>query len=258
MWDKSKKLMIVNRVVYLIGAGATQAEIDHKGGERVNLLMADHSILGNGLSSRVVSKATKYANLPGISTTEPNLDVEKLISLLDETGLTSHQEAASQLRKLYFQEIIDVLSYKGVLDEPELSLLLLQMHNDKLLKDSVEMLLGIINLNHDPLYQIAFEQVCSGVNLGFEFQSATFTNRRGVPPLLKPHGSFNWKRGLPIRTIMLAPDDTPSEDVLWIPPTILKESKEYPFNKIAAQALELLTNCDVLRIVGCRLSQNDW
>jgi len=48
-------------------------------------------------------------------------------------------------------------------------------------------------------------------------------------------------------------------DTLWIPPTILKESKSYPYNKLAALAYELLArHCDLLRIVGTSLTQNDW
>ena len=46
---------------------------------------------------------------------------------------------------------------------------------------------------------------------------------------------------------------------MWIPPTTLKESKHYPFNKLAALAYELLAErCDVLRVVGASLTQNDW
>ncbi|MGH2510271.1 MAG: hypothetical protein ACRDHZ_23085 [Ktedonobacteraceae bacterium] len=43
------------------------------------------------------------------------------------------------------------------------------------------------------------------------------------------------------------------------PPTILKDSKSYPFNKLAGLAYELLVKrCDVLRVVGSSLRQNDW
>jgi hypothetical protein len=46
---------------------------------------------------------------------------------------------------------------------------------------------------------------------------------------------------------------------VWIPPTILKEAKNYPFNKLAGLAYELLSRqCDVLRVVGSALTQNDW
>jgi hypothetical protein len=46
--------------------------------------------------------------------------------------------------------------------------------------------------------------------------------------------------------------------MLWIPPSIEKVKDRYPFNLLWGKAFELLLNCDVLRIVGCNLSQNDW
>ena len=44
---------------------------------------------------------------------------------------------------------------------------------------------------------------------------------------------------------------------LWIPPGIQKAKDRYPFSILWGLARELL-DCDVLRIIGCRLSGNDW
>ena len=71
----------------------------------------------------------------------------------------------------------------------------------------------------------------------------------GTPtPLLKLHGSFNWDR----ITI-----DGRQRSVQIIP---IGNNKNYlfpPYNFIWGKAYELLKKCDVLRIVGCSLNQND-
>jgi hypothetical protein len=62
-----------------------------------------------------------------------------------------------------------------------------------------------------------------------------------------------------MRVSLLNDNSAYSPDTIWIPPTILKESKSYPFNKLAGHAYELLSrHCDVLRVVGSSLTQNDW
>jgi hypothetical protein len=62
-------------------------------------------------------------------------------------------------------------------------------------------------------------------------------------PLLKLHGGFDLKyrnKKLPI-----------------INPGINKNYLELPYNFIWGRALELLIECDILRVIGCSLSQND-
>ncbi len=58
---------------------------------------------------------------------------------------------------------------------------------------------------------------------------------------------------------VLGSKSTYSGKTVWLPPTILKESKNYPYNKLAGLSYELLSRkCDVLRVVGSSLTQNDW
>jgi hypothetical protein len=73
-------------------------------------------------------------------------------------------------------------------------------------------------------------------------------------PLLKLHGSFNWKNEYPIAIVSDIEDE---EDVLWIPPGVVKRREDYPFSLIWGRARELM-ECDILRIIGCSLSRNDW
>lgn len=246
------------RIVYLIGAGATQAEIDHRGGEKINLLMQDNPELGVlGLATRIIKRAKKYNRLNRTPASGSTTDVEKLISLLDNTGLVAHRTAASELRQLYREEILKALRKTKVIQEPELAIYLLRMHKSTTFNEKKERLVGIIDLNHDWLLQVASQKVHGGINVCFAFRQRDFRFQEHAPRIVKPHGSFNWYNTRPIT--VSAVETKRSRDMLWIPPTILKESKDYPYNKLTGVAHEMLaTNCDVLRIVGCRLSQNDW
>lgn len=242
------------QVVYLIGAGATQAEVDYQGGERVNLLMKDSDSLGNGVSTRVLEKA-KGLSIPK----EGEKDIEKLISLLAATGIEKYRKAAEKLREFYYEVIINSLVKTGIFEKPDLATGLLELHKNKLFNENAEKLTGIINLNHDNLFQIASQKLYGCIFLGFKFQSAFFKENRAAPLIIKPHGSFDWRVGLPIKVLKLDSSIKYSKDMLWIPPTILKESKDYPYNKLMGLAYELLVKkCDILRIIGCSLSQNDW
>ena|SRR5712691_534955 len=68
------------RIVYLVGAGATQAEVEELGATRLNLLMHDSERLGGeGVSAGVLKRAGAEA-VPFLA--DQGLDIEKLISLL--------------------------------------------------------------------------------------------------------------------------------------------------------------------------------
>jgi len=254
------------QVVYLLGAGATQAEVDYQGGEKVNLLMRDLNGLGEGICSRIIKKAKKYKELKIKLGDKNEIDIEKLVSLLANTGIEKYKEVAAEFRRLYYQVILESLAKVEVLEKPELAMGLLDMHRNKHFNEKVEKLSGIISLNHDNLFQVASKKIFGGINLGVEFDSTSFKLEEKAPLVIKLYGSFNWKKALPIRVLELklpskTKEDTSKsqEDILWIPPSILKESKDYPYNKLMGLAYEMLASkCDILRIIGCSLSQNDW
>ncbi len=133
------------------------------------------------------------------------------------------------------------------------------MHVHEVFKQR-ETLTGIITTNHDGLLQAAWQEVGTEVNLGIPFTSADVSQSvNGKPPVIHLHGSFTWSFGLPLNVRLLTDSSTYSPDTVWIPPTILKESKSYPFNKLAGLAYELLAkSCDVLRVIGSALTQNHW
>ena len=246
------------RIVYLWGAGATQGEAQNLG-SKISLLMRDTPQFGDGITSRILRRAG-----PRVSASYgagEAVDIEKLISLLSVSGIAEHVTIAEDMRTHYFNELRTSLVTATVIDSPLLAIQLLEMHNDRKFEREVESLSGIITTNHDGLLQIAFQAVFGEVNLGISFVSEDFApaTSKLIPPLVQLHGSFTWQFGVPIQISPLRGRSKYSPDTVWIPPTTLKESKNYPFNKLSALAYELLAErCDVLRVVGASLTQNDW
>jgi len=244
------------KVVYLWGAGATHGEAQHLGAS-TSLLMRDTDEFGEGITTRILRRTGKKAESSYGSGL--GVDIEKLISLLAASGDDDHSRLAETIRRNYFLELKASLAKAKVINDPRLAIDLLLLHNDVQFRTETETLSGIITTNHDGLLQIASQRVFGALNPGFEFESTSFTQTyAGTPPILQMHGSFTWHFDLPIRIERLSQQSRYAGTV-WIPPTILKESKNYPFNKLSGFAYELLARqCDVLRIVGAALTQNDW
>ncbi len=252
---RSKQLLDPKQVVYLWGAGATQAEITYLGAQNVNLLMQD-SDLGQGIATRILQRLPKKWQSSFM--TDQGTDIEKLISLLAASNVAEYEKLAHQIRELYFDDICTTLSKAKILSNPKLAIGLLEMHsNPEFMRQ--EILSGIITTNHDGLVQMAMQRVHGHVNIGIPFECDNLAHGTNASPLLQLHGSFTWTFGLPVRVSLLHKNSVYSSNTVWIPPAILKESKNYPFNKLAGLAYEMLSKrCDVLRVVGSSLTQNDW
>ena len=110
---------------------------------------------------------------------------------------------------------------------------------------------GILSINYDEYVEAAAEKVYGEA---VDYGISVYNGRVGEtgPKLLKLHGSFNWKDTWPVEASNRALGMP-----LWIPPGIQKAKESYPFGVLWGLAREML-NCDVLRIIGCRLSGNDW
>jgi len=244
------------KVVYLWGAGATQAEIDYLGGRSVNLLMRDTDQL-EGVATRILKRLPMKWQASFL--VDQGMDIEKLISLLAASNVAEHSELADAIRRLYFEDICESLIASKVLRNPQLAIGLLTMHGNDQFRQR-EILSGIITTNHDGLLQVAAQKVHTEVNIGIPFRSDDLTpSSASTAPVLHLHGSFTWRFGLPVNVSLLSETSVYAVDTVWIPPTILKESRTYPFNKLAGLAYELLSSrCDVLRVVGSALTQNDW
>lgn len=239
-------------IVYLLGAGATIAEAQFTGIEQ------DLSL--KSVSEMVIEKAKSHAEtkdlLENISK-DDIIDIERYISLLEDMQIQNYVELAAKLRNMFCECMQSNLHPDGELISPVLMMALLQMHEIDEVKE-MEELKGVITLNYDNLLDHAFNEVFGSVNYGISCDCTCGTYRVSQEslPLIKLHGSFNWRRGFPEIIIDEAYSGS-QEEMMWIPPGIEKERGRYPFNMLWGKAYELL-NCDVLRIVGCSLSLNDW
>lgn len=125
-----------------------------------------------------------------------------------------------------------------------------------MIKDFDEELIGLLTLNYEDLIERSAQNIINGVNyiINIKTQNTNLQIDKNKIPILKLHGSFNWKKEFPISVNDIIKNN---EDVLWIPPGVEKERTEYPFNILWGKAQELL-DCDILRIIGCSLNRNDW
>ena len=238
------------RVVYLLGTGATQAEVNLKD-DTIHILMKD-------IREGILKKIDEYeiSELYEVRTelSKGEMDVEHLITLYESTGINKHIIIARKLKQLFMQEIQEKITKLGRNYIPKLLPALIDMHQIPSLN---EKLFGIITINYEDIIDRAIQIVNKGINYSIKMKKSHryLRIKPSSIPLLKLHGSFNWKNELPVR---LTDDNLRKpEDALWIPPGVEKTNVRYPFNILWGRAIEIL-NCDILRIIGCSLSRNDW
>ena len=239
----------VKKVVYLIGAGATHGSIKSVG-YNGGILMDDLTTPLAKNIRNLIQANQKYKILTNlvndIITNET--DFEHIITFLGESSSSIHRQFAEELRRIFEtvlkSELCRIESDLGD-DRFKLYSAMLDMYE---VENCPEQLHGILSINYDEYIEHAAlsiyeERVDFGINIT-EYSSAG--NRL---KLLKLHGSFGWQDNWPI--------SKGNSDPLWIPPGIQKSKERYPFNILWGSAREML-NCDVLRIIGCKLSPSDW
>lgn len=245
------------RVVYLFGTGATQAEaslID----ERVRLRMID---IKDGILRKIEERKIQELEDVKNELAGEYVDVEQLITLYETSTSGQHKKIAQSLRELFREEILEQI---GKLDKgnfavkgrftPRLYSALIDMHE---IEGLGETLCGIMTLNYEDMVERAALSVKGGINYALDFSKAKKSHikvRKNGILVLKLHGSFNWRNEFPLS---VEDNVKREEDVLWIPPGVEKHNEMYPFNIIWGKARELL-NCEILRVVGCSLSRNEW
>ena len=242
------------RVVYLLGAGATQGCISHSG-SRYNLVMSGLSeLISEQLNLRVIGKYEHHAGIcrlfNEVVAPDPSLDIEQLITFLEDSPAAEYREFADDLREVFSLVLRSRL--QEVENEPGSSrswlyAVLVDMHE---VAGNQELLQGFLTLNYDVFLERAIvEELGREVDYGI----APWRHDQASRPVtvLKMHGSFGWSRNWPIET------ELRHGAGVWIPPGIKKPKNDYPFNVIWGRARELL-DCDVLRIIGCNLGPNDW
>lgn len=239
------------RVVYLLGAGATQGCADAAG--------TAHNLLMSGLADELRHQmrelvAGRYAGHVGIErlvneVVEETTDFEQLLTFLEDAPTDSYRELARELKEIFARVLRERL--RAVEEElgrhhSQLYATLVDMHRVPGLPERLE---GFMTLNYDEFLDHAIHDVHG---LGVDDGVSVGGGRSGADPIrvLKLHGSFGWASGWPVELSTTPPS-------LWIPPGIRKQKGEYPFNLIWGLARELL-DCDILRIIGCNLGSNDW
>jgi hypothetical protein len=226
------------QIAYLFGAGATHAELANLFAKRMSdaTFQERNSLLLADVSKRVCREAKRDRDF---SKTIHNLlspsglsNIELFISLLEKNRIKSTEEIVQSLKRRIKKDILARLRHRQ--KDFYLHKALFEFH--KLNKD--EELTGLISLNYDHLLDDAYEVV-----LRKKPNYCLSQGPEGVLPLLKLHGGFDLtyrKKKLPIIT-----------------PGVNKNYLELPYNFIWGRALELLIDSEVLRVIGCSLSQND-
>jgi len=241
------------RVVYLLGAGATQGCLSYCGSSK-NLLMP---ALREPISKRFRANIEESDWHHGVGRLVNDLladtDVEHLLTFLEESPSETYRDFAMNLRAAFSTVLREELSAVQREFTPSHSALyaaLVDMHQ---IRGTRERLMGFLTLNYDVFLEDAIAErhhlpIDYGVNITTTGQS--FNDMQSIP-VLKLHGSFGWSWDWPIQATL------DHERTFWIPPGIRKPKSDYPFNLIWGRARELL-DCDVLRIIGCNLGPNDW
>jgi hypothetical protein len=233
------------KVVYLFGAGATQAVL-----KSINPSL---SLLTQDIQDKIrLDYSPKGLDKKIWSALITTPDIEHLISVLE----SQHNYSASErIRKYYRDAIIGI-----IVGSPELRKLptknlysvLIDLHKN--INELDEELLCFITLNYEDILEKTIKTLFR-LKIDYSLYPDRSNHRSDTIKVLKLHGSFNWQNTRPITVKKMT---SRSSNALWIPPGVEKRKDNYPFNLLWGQATESLMQCDILRIVGCSLSRNDW
>jgi hypothetical protein len=239
------------RVVYLLGAGASHACVSNVASAHGILMKDLGDELTEGVHELVVKSYGDQTSIHRLANDVINaeVDFEHIITFLDESPSALHKQFANDLRQIFEtvlrKRLATIEDEQGRIPD-DLYFALLDMHA---VQDFPEELGGFITLNYDEYLETAIERSSSCT-----LDRCVVVNpplpRQGNTKVLKLHGSFGWTDTWPITEHSIGP-------TLWIPPGIQKSKQRYPFNFLWGMAREMM-NCDVLRIIGCKMAPNDW
>ena len=248
------------KIAYLFGAGATHAELleiepnlvsEEKLQRRLGLLMTNVSarVMSEARLNRSFLKGLEFLEPPrGPASVEParaeagSMNIELLISLIENGKIRNWEKKTSLLKSLVREDIEKRLSTRRK-SRFYLHKALFELHQHT----QDEEVIGIISLNYDDVLDEAYEEFHKKPNYCLSFDREARVSKQ--IPLLKLHGSFSWRNGVMSRKQKRHFDIIP-----------LGSNKNYlhtPYNFIWNRALEVLVECDALRVIGCSLSQND-
>ena len=224
------------KIVYLLGAGATHAEIANLHPQWfVDVAKkAKESLLLRGISLRVCRDARSKSWFKKWNSAKDFEDIELFISLIKDNRIESDATVRG-LQGLLKEDICSKLK-DGRQNKFYLHRALFELH--KKIEDK-ETLVAIISLNYDDVLDNSYSKICG------DKPNYSFPGDPVGPYLLKLHGGFQLKNPKTNKSIPI------------IPPGAHKNYLELPYNFIWGRALESLIECDILRVIGCSLSAND-
>ena len=135
------------RIVYLFGAGATQAELQSADAD----VAAKSGLLVSELSKRVIEKARRnkgyLKDVATVSGTSGSLNIELLISLIENSKISGWETKTRYLKDLVRKDIENVLS-APITRQFFLHKALFEVHKHPTARRK-ERLTGLISLNYD-------------------------------------------------------------------------------------------------------------
>ena len=249
----------MKKVVYLLGAGAIKGEMSHQGIE------SDITMKGIGENVLKLSeeKSGEYWKIHENFSLPEDQDIELMMSLLEgftEEESYSFKHVCDELRQLFRIYLIKQIIGKGVSPQIHSSLFHLHKNYGSYMGQAGEEVIGVLTINYDSVLDEAFHTVYQGINYGYKFESDTYQSNEDIPPLLKLHGSFNWKVEGEKLIVSRNFENADYEDDYtgWIPPSVYKKPPGTVLPQIWDKAAELLIDCDVCRAVGCSLRNEDF
>lgn len=255
------------KVVYLLGAGATNAEkmfacshekydLDDEGltNKYVSRRVLEQMWRKKGKASRLISKygldKRCLERPPGV---EKDVDIEFLITLIESNKTEESENDAKLLRKYFRRDILNKLKFRGKEIKPRLYPALLEWQKF----EKNEEVLGYLTLNYDSLFETALIKMGYKIDYGLSIENSLL-DTDDEKLLLKLHGSFDWFLDSETSKIRIERNGEQKGKPQWIPPGLIKEYADYPYNLLFGKAREILIECDILRVIGCSLSSNDW
>ena len=147
-----------SKIVYLFGAGATHAELHNIDPDLID--KKNCGLLVSHVSSRVIERARRdpqyLADVEMVSGTAGSLNIELLISLIENSKIPRWEYKTKKLKDLVREDIEQILSM-SITRRFYLHKALFELHkHPAALRE--ERLVGAISLNYDDVLDTAYEQ----------------------------------------------------------------------------------------------------
>ena len=214
-----------DRVVYLLGAGATHGGLKFYG--------SSFDILMPNLSDELLESTSKllqedeYKDNPNLltlmnSVVNTDTDFEQFFTFLEESVSATYRDFAGGMKGIFSKVLRSRLEDARTEITPRHSQLYATLIDMYDVKDFGELLKGFLTLNYDNFLESAIvDHLTRSVDFGVAVGSPEASD--DSVRVLKLHGSFSWSEHWPIEV-------SEEEQSLWIAPGIHKRKTDYPFN----------------------------